>query len=230
MLKEEVNKLGGSNVINIKITIFSLMAIFISSQVVLADNAPSIIDQSLLSHNDSTIIATDLSVVVPFNRSSQEHGEWSYKNYSLACDAGTGYLCELMFKNNKIAKTNLFRGYDVVDFLVYIYLAKEHSYPYKVILIEAQAERGTSWYYVMVLKDNRVVKAFFIDQGRRFFLSTKEYLASHPEAEEMYINPKAFIFISISDNKVNIRLDKKYLYPSTENKNYRDYINIQNSL
>lgn len=159
-----------------------------------------------------TIIKLDN--VVAFDITDNKHSFWKLGSYIFKCGGDTGYNCELFF-DKKIVKVDLSREYDVVDFLPYIYQSKVEDYPYKVILVEAGAERGTAWYYAIVLKNNNVIDSFFIDEGRRYFSTTKEYLAKYPEADEMYISPEEFISVFIDDNKqIIFKFDRKYLYPS----------------
>lgn len=161
----------------------------------------------------------------------ENYNSWVLGSYVFKCAGNTGYECKLLFGKKSLVKADLSREYDVVDFLPYIYQSETKDYPYEVVLIEAAAERGTAWYYAIVLQNNDVVDSFFIDQGRRHFVSTKEYSDSHPEMDEMYISPEAFISIFADDKKIIFSIDKKYLYANeTAAKEGKDSICICKAL
>jgi hypothetical protein len=72
----------------------------------------------------------------------------------------------IILENNNIGYIDFDgREYNGPGFSIWLYQTK-NTPNIDIIIVEAQADNGTAWYYVTILKDNHIDRSFFIDEPR----------------------------------------------------------------
>lgn len=149
--------------------------------------------------------------LIPFTVDGED---FLYRDYKLISDIETGGFT--LYKNNqKLGNITFDGGYDGPGFSVY--LAENRGVDN--IIIEAEADIGTAWYYSIILENDTIVNQFFIDEPRT--------------NSELYSLDK-FITLSISGDSLNYRFKKdlvaKYSEIPKELKSDTNYIYLEKAI
>ncbi|MCO6565001.1 MAG: hypothetical protein J6581_06110 [Apibacter sp.] len=120
----------------------------------------------------------------------------------------------LFANNNKIGvidhKT---QRYDGPGFKIYQYSSSQHS-PYIVFVIEATADIGTQWYKVIIVKNEKIISDFLINEPRgdsgRYLL--KEFMSITFQKNTFTFKLKKKLIASYSSIPQDYQQDKNYIY------------------
>jgi hypothetical protein len=171
---------------------------------------------------------------------SDSYSAWGLDHYYIKCNNLT-YFCTLNYYNKNINFT-IPNGDNITGLNAYLYKSSSTKL-YKIILLEAEEERGVGWYYILVLKENNLLGKFLINQGRNaifLFDEGKKFIfdntisndvslpkinhsISSDDIDEIYVSPK--YFLSIFNKKDDFLFMFNKIYTSaTEEIDHSTYI------
>ncbi len=139
-------------------------------------------------------IASDsilLDNVIQFN-SNEEETTYSVANFKLEYNPVENLF--VIIKNNVSISEIDFdnRSFDGVGYNVFLYQSKKMED--KVLVFEAMADIGTAWYYFVMIKNQKVIKTFFVDE---------------PRSNSEVVSLNDFLSISLKGQECLLKLDKK---------------------
>ncbi len=144
--------------------------------------AESINNDTIVLDNISKFKANQNATIFTLNN---EHLEYKPNNtFDLFIDKK--HIGNIGFEN----KSSDIPGYSVWNY------KSEKSNEYKIILIEAEADIGTAWYKIIILKEEQILTSFFIDEPRS-------------NSEQYTMNQ--FITMMIHDNILTIKFTKRLI-------------------
>ncbi|WP_294834362.1 hypothetical protein [uncultured Gilliamella sp.] len=103
--------------------------------------------------------------------------------------------------------------YDGPGFKIYQYSSSQQS-PYIVFVIEATADIGTEWYKVIIIKNEKIISDFLINEPRsdseRYLL--KEFMSISFQKDTFTFKLKKKLIVSYSYIPQDYQQDKNYIY------------------
>ena len=175
-------------------------------------------DSSTIVKNDSSYVNTEIRFDI-IHAFKQDESESSYVSFDTKLTYKTNSSFMLTKKDFVVTDVDLSEAnYEGPGFSMYSYQS-EINKNIEIIIIEALADIGTSWYYVIVLNDNDLVDKFFIREPR-----SNSEITEINDFISVFLNNKTLIF--------KFKKDKiaKYSKISPDLKNDLEYIYIEKIL
>lgn len=94
-------------------------------------------------------------------------------------------------------------NYEGPGYNIFSFQSKQNT-PFEIVIIEATADIGTDWYYVIVLNNENLIDQFYIKE---------------PRADSENTNIGDFIKISIKNNMLNLKFKKSEIATYSKNIN-----------
>ncbi|MCO6504334.1 MAG: hypothetical protein J6568_02805 [Snodgrassella sp.] len=145
--------------------------------------------------------------------SDETGNSFSSKKYRFTY-SDTSETFNLLVNNKKIGVIDYkTQKYDGPGFKIYQYSSSQQS-PYIVFVIEATADIGTQWYKVIIVKNEKIISDFLINEPRsdsgRYLL--KEFMSITFQKNIFTFKLKKKLIASYSSIPQEYKQDKNYIY------------------
>lgn len=149
------------------------------------------------------------NIINKFNR--VDDNVFSLNEMSL--EIGIENIATLKSKGKIIEEIMLDPDYEGPGYFIYHYISKKKSNT-QVVIIEASADIGVAWYYFVLMKNNKILKQFYIKEPRHNSenINIKDFFEISTFNKTLEIKCKRKYIAEYSEIPKNLKKDKYYIY------------------
>ena len=115
--------------------------------------------------------------------------------------------------NKVISNISLDTNYEGPGFQIYSYKNKQHSNT-EVIVIEATADIGVAWYYIILLDNGSIIKQFYVKEPRHNSdsIDIKDFLEIYCSNRQLTLKFRKKHIATYSIIPKSLKRDKNFIY------------------
>lgn len=169
---------------------------------------------SCFSQNKSTkreVINCDTVYFNTINKFNKKNNSFSFNQMEVRINMENN----VVFKNKgkTIKKIVLDPDYEGPGYFVYHYASKKKS-NIQVVVIEASADIGVEWYYFLLIKDDKILKQFYVKEPRHNSenINIKNFFEISFFNKTLEIKCRRRNVAEYSEIPENLKKDKYYIY------------------